>query len=293
MDPQVHLAAFYITKRGWKRHSRIYRATVDHVADELEITRREAVDLLEDMAAADWIEFGDDKRIRKPSGVEEELCGCKLVDMRSSLPIGCEPGRPRTHSEQREEGGSGEDWKPSSEGARAPRAIARTRERSAPRSRAPRQTAGQRRETALEKPVDNLTAWDLTYILKHRIREVGRDNPAVDGWVQAGAVVEGPVRKNIALWLREDGVPPRVVREMIEVFVEDTRLLAREGQAWKTFLNRRATLEEKARRRLGAEHETTVVGSSTPDLGWSESAEIQKARLKELRQRAMKHRTED
>ena len=147
--------------------------------------------------------------------------------------------------------------------------------------------------TAATPEGKTMHAKSLVDTFHNRVLQANAELPDSSSRTTAGLVHRKALGQNISSWIRDDRVPPYVVREMIEVFVEDTRLLMRPKPAWKTFINRRATLEQQARRRLGAEYETTVVAPSTPDLGWSESAEMQKARLEELRQRAMKHRTED
>lgn len=119
--------------------------------------------------------------------------------------------------------------------------------------------------------MEKLTSFDLAYILGYRIREAGRSDPNANSWVKAGAVSQDPTRKQIAAWMRDDGVEPRIIREMIEVFVSDPRLLNQPLPAWKTFVNQRARLESAARRRLGGfASRRRSVESETEDLTWGD-----------------------
>lgn len=265
LDPESHTILAHLDKVGWRRNERrLYKTTRQKVADNLGINRGPAYELLMDLERLGFIVLPGDNRVGHPEDRgDSSLCSCQedfSVDTLGRDRLGSDADRPRTHSKQRSgaERGSGRDARPPSEGGSASRTSRASETCEEVPDEVPPEPpesspskAQRRREAALSKSVENLNSFDLAYLLSYRIREVGRTSRSADGWVRAGAVSHTPLRAAIARWMREDRVEPEVIREMIEVFVEEQRLLEQPFPAWKTFIRHRAQLESDARRRLG------------------------------------------
>lgn len=92
-----------------------------------------------------------------------------------------------------------------------------------------------------------------------------------------GAVNHRALATNISRWITE-GSSPLLIREMIEVFVKDRRMLADGDVAWKVFVNRRALLARRAHNRVRSQapddlgwNDPYDDGDDDDDLGWGES----------------------
>lgn len=265
LDADSHTVLAYLDKAGWRRNERrLYRTTVQNISDDLVLPWPSVLALLSDLERDGFVAIPGDGRIQHPEDRDDSpLCSCQKVFSIDTLGrdrLGSDADRPRTHSKQRSgaERGSGRDARPPSEGGSASRTSRASETCEEVPDEVPPEPpesspskAQRRREAALSKSVENLNSFDLAYLLSYRIREVGRTSRSADGWVRAGAVSHTPLRAAIARWMREDRVEPEVIREMIEVFVEEQRLLEQPFPAWKTFIRHRARLESDARRRLG------------------------------------------
>lgn len=268
LDSESHQILAELSVSGWNHNqARLFRDTISNVAEKIDRKWSYTLELLVDLQKFGFVDLPGDNRLQQPRGQEGVPCRCGLVDSIRRDRIGSDADQPQTLSEQQSGGerGSGRAARPGSEGATTTRAPARRARGS--RWKEPSVKVQRRREAALSKPVERLTAWDLTYLLSQRIREEALASTTADGWVRAGAISEEPTRQQIARWIREDGVEPAVVREMIEIFVADQQLLEQPTPAWRTFISQRSRLEFDARRRLGdysADRRSVPSGETLP-----------------------------
>lgn len=217
---------------------RMYRTTVSDLSKLVDLSPSKLRDHLVDLETSGFLTYFDYGGV----GEGDRTCICERRD----ASVATRP--PRIPSTLCQEGEGGEGGAAGQKGPKGPKGHRARRAREA-------ELREERLRVILEKDPERLNSNDLAHLFRHRLQEQ-------DDWASRvpGNVSHIPLAKNIASWIRE-GTSPAVIREMIEAFVHDPKLLAEGDLAWKVFVNRRAVLASRAYR-------TVVLHSD--DLGWGE-----------------------
>lgn len=282
LDPESHDVLWHLQeevglrrKPNPQRGTRIYRTTVQRIHKALKIEYNDIPELLRDLETHGFVRFFEDNK----SMGEGEL-GCTCSGRRASVARRTTTDLTRSASSG-EEDGEWEDAKgPKVQGfapnAREAELCQETlKERNQRRQREKLEQHEERIRQAFAKRPEDLNSHDLALIFRHLLVQHQL-------WASAppGSVNHKALASNFAQWIRE-GTDPAFIREMIEVFVKDRRMLADGDVAWKVFVNRRALLARRAHNRVRSQapddlgwNDPYDDGDDDDDLGWGESQAI-------------------
>lgn len=254
MDDETHGVLRRITERGVtkKGYAKITRMTL---AKEFDLPWREMTLLMEDLQECGFLILDDQDHI-----LLEEMCSCVAQTSLLDTGRGSEVHPAPLRTGRRDGSSQGETQPPyggqgSPPGRHAETAISTNPPDSDPKRRRVTPSgkfAGRRGKRPDRSPPE--TPHDLAWMLWREVRDMRWRY----GIVWTGGVSVGAVTREIAKWMREDGIPASRVRAMIEEFASGPGWIREGIPAWKSFLANRQALATRAdeRERRGGPRET-------------------------------------